>query len=175
MQALSFCSCITIIVAALALQMLCNNASVSCAVTAMPRCRCVAVVVLALATQASLRHCCRCLAVFVSACGTTAPTKMTAAMEVAVTPISTAGREGTTQSHSAEEQKQKQKQCHHRCSRCLRRDDNATLQSSLWCWQHKSLHIASLLFSSGCLRFRSWEAQSTTNLCARRRRILRHG
>jgi hypothetical protein len=92
-----------------------------------------------------------------------APTKMTAATEVAVTPISTAGREGTTWPHSAKEQKQKQKQCHHRRSHCLRRDNNATLQSLSWRWQHKSLCIALLLLSSGYFCFHSREAQSTTN------------
>jgi hypothetical protein len=175
MQALSFCSCVTIIVAALAPQTLRINANVSRAVTAMPHCRCIAIIILALATQASLHHCCRRPSVFVSACGTTAPTKTTAVTEVAVTPISMARREGTTQPHSAEEQKQKQKQCHHRRSRCLSPDDDAALQSSSWRWQRKSLCIVLLLLSSGCLHFCSREAQSTTNHCMRRRRILRHG
>jgi hypothetical protein len=71
--------------------MLRHNASVARTVRATLLCHCVAVVVLVLATQASSRrYCCR-PAVFVSACGTTAPTKTTAAMEVAVTPISMAG------------------------------------------------------------------------------------
>jgi hypothetical protein len=175
MQALSFCSCVAVIVAALAPQTLRNNPSIARAMTATSRYHCVTVVVPALATQASSRCCCRCPAIFVSACGTTVPTKMTTATEVAVTPISAAGREGTIQPHSAEEQKQKQKQCHHRRLRCLRRDDNAASQSSSRRWQHKSLCIALLLLLSGCLCFRSREAQSTNNHCARRRRILRHG
>jgi hypothetical protein len=91
------------------------------------------------------------------------PTKTTAATEVAVTPISTAGRERTTWPHSAEEQKQKQKQCHHRHSRCLRRDNNAALQSLSRRWQRKSLCIALLLLLSCCLCFHLQEAQSTTN------------
>jgi hypothetical protein len=175
MQALSFCSCVAVIVAALALQTLHDNASITRTVTAILCCRCVAVVVPALATQASLCHCCRHPAVFVSACGMTVPTKTTAMTEVAVTPISAAGREGTTPPHSTEEQKQKQKQCHHHCSRCLRPDDDAAMQSSSRRQQCKSLSIALLLLLSGCLCFHLREAQSTTNHCARRRRILRHG
>jgi hypothetical protein len=62
-----------------------------------------------------------------------------------------------------EEQKQKQKQCHHRCSRCLRRDNKAALQSLSRRWQCKSLCIALLLLPSGCLSFYSQEGQSTTN------------
>jgi hypothetical protein len=62
-----------------------------------------------------------------------------------------------------EEQKQIQKQCHHRRSRCLHRDNNAASQSLLRHWQRKSLCIALLLLSSGCLCFHSWKAQSTTN------------
>ncbi len=170
MQASSFYSCIAVIVAALAPQMLRNNASVAHAVTAMLHCRCIAVDFPALATQASL-CCCRCRpAVFVSTCGMMVPTKMTAATEVAIMPISAAGREGTT-----EEQKQKQKQCHHCRSCCLRRDDDATLQSLSWRRQRKSLCIALLLLLYGRLCFRLREAQSTTNHCARSRRILRHG
>ncbi len=175
MQVSSFCSCVGVIVAALAPQTLHDNASIARAMTAMPRCRCIAVVLLVLAMQASLRCCHRRPAIFVSACGTTAPTKTTAATEVALTPISVAGREETTQPHSAEEQKQKQKQCHHRRLRCLRRDDNAALQSLLRRWQRKSLCIVLLLLSSSCLRFCLQAAQSTTNHCAMRRRILRHG
>ncbi len=49
------------------------------------------------------------------------------------------------------------------------------LQSSLRCWQRKSLCIALLLLLSGCLHFCLQEAQSTTNHCVRRRRILHHG
>ncbi len=77
-QVSSFCSCVAVIIAALAPQALRNNASVACAMTATPRCCCVAVVVPALATQASSRCCPHRPAVFVSACGTTAPTKTTA-------------------------------------------------------------------------------------------------
>jgi hypothetical protein len=83
--------------------------------------------------------------------------------EVAVTPISMAGREGTTRPHSAEEQKQNQKQCHYRRLHCLRHDDDAASQSSLRRWQCKSLCVALLLLSSGCVCFCLQEAQSTTN------------
>jgi hypothetical protein len=61
-----------------------------------------------------------------------------------------------------EEQKQKQKQCHHCRSRCLRHDNDAALQSLSQRWQCKSLCVA-LLLLSGCLCFHSREAQSTTN------------
>jgi hypothetical protein len=126
MQTLSFCSCIAIIVAVLAPQTLCNNASIAHAVTAMLRCCCAAVLVPALAMQASSGCCCRSPAVFVSACGTTAPTKTATAMEVAVTPIPATRREGTTRPHSAGDKK-KQKQCHHCRLRCLCCDDFAAL------------------------------------------------
>jgi hypothetical protein len=175
MQASSFYSCVAVIVAVLAPQMLHHKASIARAITAMPCCCCVTIIVPALATQASFHCCCRTPAVFVSACGTTVPTKTTTATEVAIMPISVARREGTTQPHTVEEQKQKQKQCHHCRSHCLRRDDNAASQSSLRCWQRKSLCIASLLLLSGCLCFRLQEAQPTTNHCTRRRRILHHG
>jgi hypothetical protein len=62
-----------------------------------------------------------------------------------------------------EEQKQKQKQCHHRRLHCLRHDNNAASQSLLRRWQHKSLCVALLLLSSSSLCFHPREAQSTTN------------
>ena len=78
---------------------------------------------------------------------------MTAAREVDGTPISAARREGTTQPHITEEQKQNQKQRHH----CRLHDNDAVLQASLRRWQNKSLCIVLLLLLTGHLRFCSWD------------------